>query len=572
MKKLFTHGLPIILAASFIMGNLNAQNVFPANGNVGIGISAPASKLEIVPTNGNALTIRAYGAAANNTGQLQFRELAANGVNYVGLRAPDALASNLIFRLPTVYGTNGQVLSTTGAGVLTWITPSVGGGASTSLNNLIATSINQALLPSTTNVRDLGSASRAWRTIYTTGMYPRTGGTLGFGIAPSSSLATFADINLGGIATNGSVQIGATNSFNLVFDNNEMQARYNGLATDLYLNYWGGRSHIGNTDPASYTEVINPIFMNSTASVYGRLGIKTTNPNCDLHVQSADYTAAHIVTPYVNGTTMIVEASAASGSTWALYAIAPTSGYAGYFSGSVFCSGSYQPSDERLKENIKPLQNALEKIMKLEVKTYDFKQDYEKMHLPTGKQNGFIAQNLESVFPELVRLNPAKGENQPIEFKAVNYIGMIPVLAAAIQEQNYTAGDLKKQNEILASENKILKERMDKLEEGLQGCCANFTPTQKTGEAINNAPGQLLQNTPNPFNERSVISYTLPANTASASINVYNMNGELVRSYDALNTDGKILIQPGEFASGNYTYHLIVNGNSVDSKLMTLTK
>ena len=42
---------------------------------------------------------------------------------------------------------------------------------------------------------------------------------------------------------------------------------------------------------------------------------------------------------------------------------------------------------------------------------------------------------LETVFPELVKINPAKTEEQPIEFKAVNYTGLIPVLTEAIQEQ-----------------------------------------------------------------------------------------------------------------------------------------
>ena len=73
--------------------------------------------------------------------------------------------------------------------------------------------------------------------------------------------------------------------------------------------------------------------------------------------------------------------------------------------------------------------------MKLNVCTYNFKAgEFPGMNLPTDMQHGFTAQNIESVFPELVKLNPAKKE-QPQEFKAVNYIGMIPILTEAIQEQ-----------------------------------------------------------------------------------------------------------------------------------------
>ena len=50
------------------------------------------------------------------------------------------------------------------------------------------------------------------------------------------------------------------------------------------------------------------------------------------------------------------------------------------------------------------------------------------------------------------------------------------------------------------------------------------------------------------------------------------MNGELVRNYDAMNGGSKIQIAPGELSAGNYTYHMVIDGKSVDSKMMTLTK
>lgn len=40
--------------------------------------------------------------------------------------------------------------------------------------------------------------------------------------------------------------LGATTGYNLAFDNNEIQARYNGSGNTLYLNYWGGATWIGN--------------------------------------------------------------------------------------------------------------------------------------------------------------------------------------------------------------------------------------------------------------------------------------------------------------------------------------
>ncbi|MBK6966756.1 MAG: tail fiber domain-containing protein [Bacteroidales bacterium] len=197
------------------------------------------------------------------------------------------------------------------------------------------------------------------------------------------------------------------------------------------------------------SDAMNVNWANNDVTFSGRVGIKT-NPSFDLNINSTDYTAAYITTPYSGGTAFEVIAPGA-GNTWAVYSMAPTTGYAGYFSGNVFCSGSYLPSDEKLKENIRPMQDALDDVMKLDVKTYEFRTtEFPELNLPPDRQNGFTAQNLESVFPELVKLNPAKKE-QPTEFKAVNYTGMIPVLTAAIQEQQAEIEQLREQNALLLS-------------------------------------------------------------------------------------------------------------------------
>ena len=69
-----------------------------------------------------ALSLEPTGASAGNTNELRFVELAANGTNYVGLKAADAIAANAIWTLPNADGTNGQILSTNGSGVLSWVT------------------------------------------------------------------------------------------------------------------------------------------------------------------------------------------------------------------------------------------------------------------------------------------------------------------------------------------------------------------------------------------------------------------------------------------------------------------
>jgi hypothetical protein len=62
----------------------------------------------------------------DNQKEIRFRETTANGTNYVALKAPASLSADLTFTLPTADGTNGQVLTTNGSGVLSFTTPSAG--------------------------------------------------------------------------------------------------------------------------------------------------------------------------------------------------------------------------------------------------------------------------------------------------------------------------------------------------------------------------------------------------------------------------------------------------------------
>jgi hypothetical protein len=166
MKTTLTLVIAAIVATPSI-SELRGQNVFPTEGNAGIGTTTPAAHFEIKATQANAILLHPYGTNAGKTSELRFRELSANGVNYVGLKAPDKVNGNIILTLPESPGVNGQMLSTDGNGKLLWKT--VQSGANTSLSNLASTKINQSLLPETDGDYDLGSSSVAWDHLYISG-------------------------------------------------------------------------------------------------------------------------------------------------------------------------------------------------------------------------------------------------------------------------------------------------------------------------------------------------------------------------------------------------------------------
>jgi len=91
-------------------------------------------------------------------------------------------------------------------------------------------------------------------------------------------------------------------------------------------------------------------------------------------------------------------------------------------------------SDISLKENVKSIDNSLEKVLQLNGVEFNWK-DTNQPSL------GVIAQEVENVLPQLVR------ETNGI--KAVNYNGLIGVLIEAVKEQQKQINTLKKEIEEL---------------------------------------------------------------------------------------------------------------------------
>tara|TARA_S200002703_G_scaffold143295_2_gene136252 strand:+ start:958 stop:3765 length:2808 start_codon:yes stop_codon:yes gene_type:complete len=104
--------------------------------------------------------------------------------------------------------------------------------------------------------------------------------------------------------------------------------------------------------------------------------------------------------------------------------------------GDVIAYSTTTPSDERLKENVKVIENPLEKLDQLRGVTFDWIDREDK------RSGGIIAQELEKVMPELVReVDSLKNEDS---FKAVDYNGLIGLLIEAVKELNDKCNNCKK--------------------------------------------------------------------------------------------------------------------------------
>jgi len=100
------------------------------------------------------------------------------------------------------------------------------------------------------------------------------------------------------------------------------------------------------------------------------------------------------------------------------------------------------PSDKRLKENIKPIESALDKAMKLQGVTFDWKKSDSILKIK--EDIGFIAQDVQKVIPELVR------ENED-GMLSMRHQGIAPILLEAIKEQQEQIKDLRNQINLLKS-------------------------------------------------------------------------------------------------------------------------
>jgi len=94
-------------------------------------------------------------------------------------------------------------------------------------------------------------------------------------------------------------------------------------------------------------------------------------------------------------------------------------------------------SDYRLKENVLPLKDGLDRLNKLNPVQFDWKESQET-------DEGFIAHEVQEIVPYVV-----KGEKDGEEIQTMDYGKLTPLLVKAIQEQQTIIDDLKSRIEAL---------------------------------------------------------------------------------------------------------------------------
>jgi hypothetical protein len=254
-------------------------------------------------------------------------------------------------------------------------------------------------------------------------------------------------------------------------------------------------------------------------------------------------------------------------------------------------------SDSTMKTDIKSLETPLQKLLKLKGVSFAYKSQPEessatkatekeeiaegvtdsikhntdKIKIPelnadimdkiaeenkTKKHIGFLAQDVEKVFPDLVTTT-IDGK------KAVAYTELIAVLTESIKEQQTMIDEMKLQ--ISDLESALVAATVQKT----QSITAN---TEKVSEN-NLLEAKLFQNTPNPFTQDTEVAFSLPETVQKADLYIYDMNGaQITQIALAQRGNAAVTINGGKLAAGMYLYSLIADGKIIDTKRMILTK
>ena len=118
------------------------------------------------------------------------------------------------------------------------------------------------------------------------------------------------------------------------------------------------------------------------------------------------------------------------------------------------------PSDKRLKKNIQDLDGALDKLLKLRSVTYEYKDPKHRYYL-AGEQTGFIAQEVEEVFPEWVQPLPFGPDEDEPDLKGVSVTGFPALSVQALRELR---AEKDAQIDALKQANSALETRLARLE------------------------------------------------------------------------------------------------------------
>ncbi len=194
-------------------------------------------------------------------------------------------------------------------------------------------------------------------------------------------------------------------------------------------------------------------------------------------------------------------------------------------------------SDKKFKKNINKIENALENVLNLSGTTYDWRrQEYSEIEFSEKKQFGLIAQDVQKIFPELVDVSE-DGDH------SLNYIGLIPVLIEAIKDQ---------QSQIIALQDQIN---------------SNNLKINKNQVLLKDT--KIVTVSPSPSSDFVEVFINIDNEVGDAKLIVYDLKGTII-NHVLIKERGlgvSKYFQKDNLGAGTYIVSLVINGKSIDSQI-----
>ncbi|MDJ1481817.1 tail fiber domain-containing protein [Cytophagaceae bacterium YF14B1] len=193
----------------------------------------------------------------------------------------------------------------------------------------------------------------------------------------------------------------------------------------------------------------------SGSTGYGSLGINTSNPERELHIMGNRFGNAGLIleAQSSSGTSQWEIVTAASNGKTDYLTFYHNNTLLSYMDGADGLVKSF--SDRTLKKNIERLNHVLPNVMRLQPTRYHYLHNTDE----SPKSYGFIAQEVEKIFPDLIQEVDGK--------KSLNYSAFTTIAIQAIKEQQEQINALQKQLAEKQSTLDLQKAKLENLESGL---------------------------------------------------------------------------------------------------------
>jgi hypothetical protein len=228
----------------------------------------------------------------------------------------------------------------------------------------------------------------------------------------------------------------------------------------------GGNVGIGTTNPTSTLDVLGSFAVRDavapriTMSFDGAISRISTVASGGWSLESNHTSAPPMVFKLGDGTTLSERMRILQNGNVGIGTTSPS--YALDVAGTARATAYLYSSDARLKNNIQTLPNALEKLNLLRGVEFNWKKSKERTM-------GFIAQEVEKIFPYLVKTDPKTN------LKSVEYANILAVVVEAVKSLNeqfriqnnlmsQKMNSLERENDLLKKQNKQLELRLERLE------------------------------------------------------------------------------------------------------------